>query len=196
MKKITIIKKLRKKELESAASHSKGFSFKVGSNDPRESLLSETRKATSISKIIKEIRKAKLSASQTTQQLAELTLENQLLKLEVSNLTRSNKRLSKNINAFILVEKEAAKAGGISKSEILNHNKTIAEREYLRISKVQKVSAKKLYNHLVSEFPTQANDHELDKKRPESEYDHKLKPWRFGTIRDFHRKLVAKYVES
>jgi len=179
MKKIitsaTAIKKLRSNQLKLNIEHARGFSFSVDSDDPRSAQISKNNKSIAIERIRKDLNKRRLSNQEIFDLATELSLQNEILKLDNAELTNSMNLLVKANKLMQQAGQEAAKVGGKGKSQKYDKNKQIAHQEYLRMSKAKKVSAEMLFNQLILNFTPENTEG--------------IQPWALGTIKGRHRSF-------
>lgn len=176
----TAIKKLRNNQLISNLDNARGFSYHADSNDPRASQASKANKSFAIERIRTNLKKQQLSNQEIFDLAIELSLQNEILRLDNAELSKSMKILIKSNKLSQQADLKASKVGGKGKSQKYEKNKHIAHEEYLRMSKVKRVSAAMLFNHLVVNFPPAPNEG--------------IKPWTEGTIKDWHRSFKKNYV--
>jgi hypothetical protein len=172
----TASRKLAESQLKSAAINARGFSFKSGSKDPREALLSKANRDILLGEISKELREKNLNHEKLTQLASEMILQNQILKKDNLDLNTKISHLIKSIEKYEKSRKLAKYVGCIGKTTNWDKNRAIAKDEYLKMSKGgKKISARQLFDHLMYKFPySQKAD---------------LKEWKEGTIRDWHREF-------
>jgi hypothetical protein len=171
----TAIKKLRSNQLNASVENARGFSYSADSSDPRATQISKGDKSIAIERIRINLNKQQLSNKEIFDLAIELSLQNEILRLDNAELSSSMKLLMKANILMRQAEAQAAKVGGKGKSQNYEKNKRIAHEEYLRMSKAKKVSAAMLLKHLEVNFP------------PELIED--IQPWAEGTIRGWHRSF-------
>lgn len=173
MKKIvseaTALKNLWAREYKVALDGARGFSFKVNDGDPRESQVSEKKRAQAISKMKKDLSKQNLTADQLIDQLAILTLKLKVMESDNTTLLNSNNRLIKAAKKAQDSAINSSKEGAKQKNAPYATNKKIAQAEYLAMSKngQASISPARLLLRLQSKFP--------DTK----------KPWTLGALKDW-----------
>lgn len=169
----TAIKKLRSNQLKENIENARGFSYSVKSDDPRASQINQDNKLIALDKVRTKLTKQNLSTQKIFDLAVELSLQNEILKLDNAELSGSIKLLTEANKLMQQADFDAAKVGGIGKSQKYEKNKRIAHQEYLRMSKNKKVSAAMLLNHLNKNFSPETIDG--------------IQPWAMGTIKGWIR---------
>lgn len=170
----TASRKLAEDQLKSATINARGFSFKSGSKDPREALLSKTKRELVLAEIRRELREKNLNYEKLTQLASEMTLQNQILKKDNLDLNTKISHLIKSIEKYEKSRELAKFVGCIGKTTNWDKNRAIAKDEYLKMTKGGKqISAQQLFDHLIYKFPYSLKAD--------------FKEWKFGTVRDWHR---------
>jgi len=165
----TALKNLWAREYKVTLDGAKGFSFKVNDGDPRESQVSEKKRAQAVSKMKKDLLKQDLTTGQLIDQLAMLTLKLKVMESDNTTLLNSNNRLIKAAKKAQDSAIKSSKEGAKQKNSLYENNKKIAKAEYLSMSKNGQITISPARLHA-----------KLENKYPDT-----LKPWRLGTLKDW-----------